>query len=138
LEEKLFELFNVHLDELGLYVKEGQIVDASFVEVPRQRNTKDENKEIKSGAGSQLWKDNPNKKRQKDIDARWTKKNDETFYGYKDHVKIDSKSKLIGSYEVTSAEVHDSQPVDKLLKDTDREQELYADSAYIGQPKRDK
>ena len=96
MEEKLFELFNVHLDELGLYVKEGQIVDASFVEVPRQRNTKDENKEIKSGNGSGLWKDNPNKKRQKDIDARWTKKNDETFYGYKDHVKIDSKSKLIG------------------------------------------
>ena len=52
----------------------------------------------------------------------------------KDHAKIDTKSKLIDTYEVTSAEVHDSQPTEKLLREEDRGQELHADSAYIGEP----
>ena len=32
----------------------------------------------------------------KDINARWTKKNNETFYGYKNHVKADTGSMFIG------------------------------------------
>jgi len=132
LEETLFEQFRRHLDNLGLYVNEGKIIDASFVEVPRQRNKKEENEKIKSGEGADLWNENPYKKRQKDIDARWTEKNGQKYYGYKDHSKIDTKSKLIDTYEVTSAEVHDSQPTEKLLREEDRGQELHADSAYIG------
>ena len=46
----------------------------------------------------------------------------------------DAKSKLIDTYEVTGAEVHDSQPTEKLLRENDKGQELYADSAYIGEP----
>jgi len=134
LEETLFNQFHSYLDALGLFVNEGKIIDASFVEVPRQRNKKEENEKIKSGAGHDLWGDNPYKKRQKDIDARWTEKRGEKFYGYKDHAKIDTKSKLIDTYEVTSAEVHDSQPIEKLLSAEDRGQELHADSAYIGEP----
>ena len=134
LEEKLFDCFHTCLDEKGLFVNEGKIVDASFVEVPRQRNRCEENEKIKQGEGSSLWKDNPHKKRQKDIDARWTEKNGQKFYGYKDHAKVDAKSKLIDTYEVTSAEVHDSQPTEKLLRDNDSGQELYADSAYTGEP----
>ena len=133
LEETLFEQFRGYLDSLGLYVNAGKMIDASFVEVPRQRNTKEENQAIKEGKGDALWKDNPHKKSQKDIDARWTKKNDETFYGYKNHTKSDTKSKLIDTYEVTSAEVHDSQPTKDLLREEDKGQELYADSAYIGE-----
>jgi len=109
-------------------------LDASFVEVPRQRNRREENEKIRQGGASSLWEDNPHKKRQKDIDARWTVKNGQKFYGYKDHAKIDAKSKLIDTYEVTSAEVHDSQPTEKLLREKDKGQELYADSAYIGEP----
>jgi IS5 family transposase len=134
LEEKLFAHFRHHLYDLGLYVNEGKIVDASFVEVPRQRNKKEENQKIKSGEGEELWQEQPKKKRQKDIDARWTEKNKQKYYGYKDHTKIDAKSKLIDTYEVTSAEVHDSQPIEKLLRENDKGQELYADSAYIGEP----
>lgn len=133
LEEKLFEQFRNYLDEKGLYVNEGKIIDASFVEVPRQRNKREENDQIKAGAGTNLWKDRPHKKRQKDIDARWTSKGNQKFFGYKDHAKIDSKSKLIDTYAVTSAEVHDSQPAGSLLRDHDSDQELYADSAYIGE-----
>jgi len=133
LEETLFNQFHSYLDTLGLFVNEGKIIDASFVEVPRQRNKREENEKIKSGAGQDLWNENPYKKRQKDIDARWTEKSEEKFFGYKDHVKLDSKSKLIDSYEVTSAEVHDSQPTEKLLRAEDHGQELHADSAYIGE-----
>lgn len=64
---------------------------------------------IKEGKGDELWNDTPNKKRHKDIDARWTKKNNETFYGYKKHAKVDTKSKFIDKYKVTDASVHDSQ-----------------------------
>jgi hypothetical protein len=85
----LFEQFRRYLDTLGLFVNEGKIVDASFVEVPRQRNKKAENEKIKAGDGSELWKEKPRKKCQKDIDARWTEKNKQKFYGYKDHTKTD-------------------------------------------------
>ena len=111
---------------------EGQIIDASFTEIPRQRNTREENKMINDECGDDLWKDQPNKKCHKDIDARWTKKNGDTFYGYKNHVKVDSKSKIIGTYYVTDASVHDSQVLDTLLTKKDEGQELFADSAYTG------
>jgi len=133
LEATLFEQFHRYLDALGLFVNEGKIIDASFVEVPRQRNKKEENEKIKTGEGAGLWQDQPHKKRQKDIDARWTEKRGEKFYGYKDHAKIDTKSKLIDTYEVTSAEVHDSQATENLLREEDKGQELHADSAYIGE-----
>ncbi len=48
------------------------------------------------------------KGRQKDCDARWTKKNNETHYGYKNHAKVDAKSKLVDAYATTPANVHDS------------------------------
>jgi len=54
-------------------------------------------------------------------------------FGYKDQIKIDERSKLIDRYEVTSAEVHDSQGIEMLLSEEDKGQEIYADSAYIGQ-----
>jgi IS5 family transposase len=75
----------------------------------------------------------PHKKRHKDIDARWTKKNNEKFYGYKNHAKVDSKSKFINTFVVTSASVHDSQAIEDLLTEKDKDQELYADSAYTGE-----
>jgi IS5 family transposase len=132
LEEELFFMFNDHLKSLNLLVKEGKIVDASFVEVPRQRNKRDENECIKGGGGSNLWLDNPHKKSQKDIDARWTKKGDATFYGYKNHCKANSKSKLIETYKVTDASVHDSQVILDLISENDKKMKVYADSAYVG------
>lgn len=127
------DLFGKELERLGLIVNEGKIVDASFIEAPRQRNTREDNQKIKQGQGDDLWKDKPNKKRQKDIDARWTKKNFQNYYGYKNHAKVDAKNKLVDAYTVTNASVHDSQALDDLLQDQDMEQELFADSAYVGQ-----
>ena len=78
------------LEEIGIVTREGSIVDATFVEVPRQRNNRDENKKIKSGETPENW--NEKKLLHKDTDARWTKKNNETYYGYKDHIKIDKEN----------------------------------------------
>ncbi len=133
LVEELFAQFTSFLEEKELILNEGQMVDASFTVAPRQRNTREENKKIKNGEGNDLWKDKPNKKKHKDIDARWTKKNGETFYGYKNHAKVDAKSKFINTYTVTDASVHDSQALDDLLTEKDKEQDLYADSAYTGE-----
>ena len=130
--EDLFDNFKVYLNDKGLIFNEGKIVDASFTEVPRQRNTREENKQIKEGNRDDLWNDNPHKKCHKDIDAMWAKKNDETFYGYKNHVKIDDKSKLIDTYMVSDASVHDSKVLDLLISESDENQPLYADSAYTG------
>lgn len=133
LVDKLFAKFLGSLEKANLVGKEGRMVDASFVEVPRQRNSREENQKIKDGIVPEDWEENPNKLSQKDLDARWTKKNNQVFYGYKDHVKVDEKSKLIIGYEVTDASVHDSQPLEDLLNKKDKNQPLYADSAYTGE-----
>jgi len=133
LVEDIFSKFTKYLESKGLIMNEGKMVDASFTVAPRQRNTRDENKKIKEGNGDELWNDRPNKKKHKDIDARWTKKNGETFFGYKNHAKVDTKSKFIDKYEVTDASVHDSQPLDDLLTEDDSGQDFFADSAYTGE-----
>ena len=112
---KLFDKFNEQLASMGLIVNEGKIVDASFVIVPKQRNTREENKMIKEGEGRELWNDNPHKKRHKDVDARWTKKGGINYYGYKDHTLVIEKTKMIKNFVVTPASVHDSTPVDILI-----------------------
>lgn len=126
--EKLFSRFDQHLSERGIMGKEGSIVDASFVEVPRQRNNRKDNETIKSGGVPDSFAENKHCLRQKDVDARWTKKNEESYYGYKNHVKVDGRTKLIAKYEVTDASVHDSQILESLVETGDKV--LYADSAY--------
>lgn len=129
---QLFDRFNKQLEDAHLITRTGTIVDATFVDAPRQRNTPDENKTIKEGGIPEDWKkdENAHKLSQKDTDARWTKKREEVHYGYKDHVKADADSKLITDYAVTSANVHDSQALTALIDETD--EVLYADSAYTG------
>ena len=132
-EKKLFDLFYRVVEEKNLIVNQGKMVDASFHETPRQRNTREENKEIKEGKTPEQWKENKHKLSHKDVDARWTKKNNDTYYGYKNHIKADTGSKLIENYEVTNASVHDSQALEKLLDEKDKGQPLHADSAYAGE-----
>jgi len=129
---QLFEIFNRQLLQKGLLPKEGSVIDATFVEVPRQRNSREENRQIKGGATPEPWTQKPEKLAQKDVDARWTKKNQEAYYGYKDHLKINVRSKLIEAAVVTSAEVHDSQAVGQLVEKGDVM--IFADSAYSGKP----
>ena len=77
--EDLFALFLRELEKLNLIVNEGKIIDASFIEVPRQRNNREENKQIKLGEIPENFKNNPHKQCQKDTDAHWTKKSNVSF-----------------------------------------------------------
>src|SRR5450755_3403749 len=128
--EKLFERFSQHLEAKGYIARGGQMVDATIVPVPKQRNSRDENDSVKAGKTPEAWEKNPAKNRQKDKDARWTKKHGKSFYGYKNHVNADAKHKLIRRYEVTDASVHDSRKFDELLNKANTSADVYADSAY--------
>ena len=126
---KLFDKFNAFLAESGFVAKTGQIVDATIVRVPTQRNTRDENKAIKEGNPPvENWSDA--KKRQKDTDARWVQKNGKNYYGYKNHVEADVNYKIIRDYKVTDASVHDSNVFEELLDESNTSRDVYADSAY--------
>jgi len=132
--DKIFEQFVGQMENEGVITHSGSIVDATFVDAPRQRNTREENEEIKEGKTPSEWekKKNRHKKAQKDTDARWATKNKETHYGYKNHVKADKKSKIITNYEVTGAEVHDSRELENLI-DPEKDRVIYGDSAYTGE-----
>jgi IS5 family transposase len=112
---ELFAAFNARLTDQGFITRKGQIIDASFVEVPRQRNRRLENAAIKRGEVPAGWEQDAKRLAHKDLDARWTKKNEQNYYGYKDHVVADLASKLIVRAEVTPADP-----------------ETWADSAYTG------
>lgn len=119
LDKELFKLFNTLLEKNGLIAHEGKIIDASFVDASRQRNSREENKQIKENQIPEKWDKTPNKKRQKDVEAKWTKKNNETHYGYKNHAKVDNKHKFVDKYTTTDDSVHDSQALDDLLDEKD-------------------
>lgn len=125
----LFEDFDLHLEEKGFKARKGQIIDASLVSAPIQRNSREENAQIKEGKTPERFKENSSIERQKDVEARWTEKNGQKHYGYKDHVAVDVEHKLIRDYQVTSAEVHDSNVFYELLSEN-TSKDVWADSAY--------
>lgn len=131
--KRLFEGFDAFLGEKGFCARRGQIIDASIVEAPRQRNSREENRQIKAGQMPDDWTEQ--KKRQKDTDARWTKKNGHNYYGYKNHINVDVKHKLIRDYEVTPASIHDSQVFEDLLDEDNSSRDVWADSAYRSEEK---
>ncbi len=128
--EALFEAFDGHLEEQGYLAMGGQIIDASIVPVPKQRNSRDDNAKIKAGETPEAWQDQPAKRSQKDTDARWTRKHGKSHYGYKNHVTVDRRHKLVRRYQVTDAAVHDSQVVDDILDPDNTASDVWADSAY--------
>jgi len=128
LMKELFQRFDTFLKESGFSAQKGQIVDASIVSAPIQRNSREENTRIKNGDIPEDWDEA--KKRQKDTDARWLKKNGKKYYGYKNHVTIDVKHKIVRKYDVTDASVHDSTVFEELLDTTNSSKDVYGDSAY--------
>lgn len=140
LTKVLFDLFHEQLAAQGYVARAGQMIDATFVEAPRQRNNRGENAQIKADTPPEDWPEN--KKRQKDVDARWTKKNNETHYGYKNHINADEANKLVQDYAVTDAAVHDSQVfevlLDQAIDEDGNKRAVYADSAYRSQEHEEK
>jgi IS5 family transposase len=131
--EELFEMFEGYLRSQGLQARGGQIIDATLVPVPKQRNTREENKEIKAGRLPEGWDENPDRLQQKDLDARWVKKNGMSYYGYKNSICIDVDHGFIRRYAVTPANIHDSQILPHLLDPENEHDYVWADSAYSGE-----
>ena len=141
----LFDKFGEYLSEKGFKASEGQLIDATIIEVPIQHNSAQETEEIKEGRTPEDWSEA--KEAQKDQDARWTKKGEKSYYGYKDHINADEKYKIIRDYEVTPANTHDSQVIEEIVsvpepeKPTEESEDLevakpavFADSAYYSEP----
>ena len=128
--EVVFEEFEKILRESGYEAKGGQIIDATLVPVPIQRNRKEENEKIKKGEIPDEWPNKPKKLAQKDTTARWTQKNGKSYFGYKNHISIDKEHGFIRRYSVTDASVHDSQQLGAVLDPDNEGAEVWADSAY--------
>lgn len=144
--EKLFDRLNRALEEAGYRAMGGQIVDASIVEAPKQRNTKEEKADIRAGRIPEGWQDKPHKLRQKDMDARWTLKRgrvrtDEDgkeregllipAFGYKNHISIDRRHGLIRRMKVTDAAAHDGARLrEGLIDPGNTASDVWADTAY--------
>jgi IS5 family transposase len=143
-DRKLFDLFNAMLEEKGIITHKGSIIDATFTTVPKRHTTKNDDEHLKK---DEELEDLPAKcaKRlekaeikatenvmpQIDKDARWTKKGNESFFGYKDHVKCGADSKIITDFSVTGASVHDSQEFVNLIDKKDNN--VKVDSGYTGE-----
>jgi len=126
----VFENFDAYLKDRGYLAMGGQIIDASIVSVPTQHNKRDENTKIKAGETPEAWLDKPAKLRQKDTDARWTQKHGKSHYGYKNHINVDRRHKLVRHYYVTDASVHDSQAIEAIIDSDNTASDVWADSAY--------
>lgn len=130
LYDELFKTFTRFLEAQGFEAKRGTVIDARIVEVPKQRNSRSENATIKEGLMPAAWEKHTAKKAQKDIEARWTQKRGQNYYGYKNHIAIDAQHKFIRRFDVTPAHVHDSQCFERLLDRQNSDPAVYADSAY--------
>jgi IS5 family transposase len=116
------------LAQAGFIARGGQIIDASIVTVPVQRNRSEENHAIKQGEVPGDW--NAAKRAQKDVQARWTKKHGKSYYGYKLHANVDRRFGFIRAMEVTPASVGDTTVLETLLDASNTRKDIYADSAY--------
>jgi IS5 family transposase len=144
--ERLFALFDHQLRAAGYLAMSGQLVDASIVAAPKQRNTKQEKQAIKDGRIPEGWQDKPAKLRQKDRDARWTIKYTKAkvqedgskpkvdlaipAFGYQSHVCADRRYRLIRRWLVTDAAAHAGARLGELLDPNNTASEVWADSAY--------
>ncbi|MHB0872953.1 MAG: hypothetical protein ACYCQH_09100 [Acidithiobacillus ferrooxidans] len=75
------------LREAGYAARGGQIIDASFVTVSRQPMRRKERECVNQGEVPTAWQDQPAQRRRKDMSARWVKKNGQSHFGYRNHIK---------------------------------------------------
>jgi transposase, IS5 family len=142
----LFARFDETLRASGFLAMSGQIVDATIVAAPKQRNTLAEKQAIRDGRIPEGWTDKPKKLAQKDRDARWTVKYSKAkpredgslppvdlavpAFGYKNHVSIDRGFGLIRKWTATHAAAHDGARLDDVLDRTNTASDVWADTAY--------
>ena len=145
--QRVMKAFDWQLKKQGYLAMSGQIVDASLVPAPKQRNTEDEKAAVKEGkSAEEIWPDEPHKAAQKDVDARWTLKiggkvryrSDGTplpmiavpTFGYKSHITIDRRFGFIRACAVTSAAAPDGRMLRQIVTTDNLSGEVWADTAY--------
>jgi IS5 family transposase len=143
--ERLFELFERELRSAGYLAMSGQLVDASIVAAPKQRNTRAEKQAIKEGRVPEDWQAKPAKLRQKDRDARWTVKTTKAKsrerespmidlavpeFGYQNHISADRRHRLIRRWLVTDAAAHAGTRLVDLLDAGNTASDVWADTGY--------
>lgn len=144
--DNLFARFDKHLGKAGYLAMGGQIVDATIVAAPKQRNTDAEKSDIKAGKVPDEWQKKPAKLRQKDRDARWTMKFSKAkvaeegkaqqrdiaipAFGYKNHASIDRRHGFIRGWNVTSAAAYDGAQLRNVLNRGNTGSTVWADTAY--------
>ena len=144
---ELFADFDAWLKGQGYLAMSGQIVDASIIAAPHQRNTDAEKAALKEGRIPEDWASKPARLAQKDRDARWTlkrakarkAKDDGTrakveiaipVFGYKNHVSIDRAHGFVRRFTVTDAAAHDGARLPDVLDKTNTASDVWADTAY--------
>ena len=142
----LFATFDRELRRGGYLAMGGQIVDATLVLAPKQRNRDDEKEAIKAGrSAAQIWPNQPAKAAQKDTQARWTVKIGRRrkpagtqrrlpdiaipAFGYKSHIAIDRTYGFIRT-AVTDASCHDGRMLRRLVTSDNLAAGVRADTAY--------
>ena len=142
--EGLFATFDAALKAEGYLAMSGQIVDASIVVCPKQRNTDAEQQAIKAGHIPEGWQDQPKRLAQKDRDARWTLKRARTkattettrkrrveiaipVFGYKNHVSIDRAYGFVRRFAVTNAAAYDGAQLGAVLDKSNTASPVWAD-----------
>lgn len=146
--DTLFTRLDQAISAAGYLPMSGQIVDATLVAAPRQRNKEDEKAAIKEGRSArEIWPDQPAKAAQKDVDARWTVKFSKAkpategtpqppdiaipVFGYKAHIGIDRRHGVIRRRLVSDAAAHDGARLREGLIDPDNTASgVWADTAY--------
>ena len=145
--DNLFARFDKHLSKSGYLAKGGQIVDATIIAAPKQRNTEPEKQAIKDGKkAGEIWPDEPAKAAQKDTDARWTVKFSKAkpdadgvlrqrdiaipAFGYKNHAAMDRYCGFIRGWTVTAASAHDGAQLRHVVSRSNTASTVWADSAY--------
>jgi IS5 family transposase len=125
---KLFDQVQQQLLAHGYLARCGQIIDASLVQAPVQRNKREEAETVKESTMPITWK--AHKRAQKDVDAKWTKKHGKNHFGYKLHASIDKRHKLVRKVIITNAAVSDSVVFEELLDPNNTSRDIYADRGY--------
>ena len=109
LGERIFQEVNAHLEEKGLRLSEGTIMDATIINAPSSTKNQD---------------------KKRDPDMHSTKRGNQYYFGMKIHVGVDRESRTVHSLVTTPANVHDSKMVEDILHG--EENAVFGDSAYMG------
>ena len=125
---QLFDEVQQQLLAQGYQARCGQIIDASLVQAPVQRNKREEAEIVKQSIMPTTW--TAHKRAQKDVDAKWTKKHGKNHFGYKLHASVDKRYKVIRKVIITDAAVADTTVFEDLLDTCNTSRDVYADRGY--------